>query len=84
MAINAITHITYSNIIADIAIKQNRVYDFAAVLTVATNSNVNIQTYIFINNSERNRVLSFILVSYNFFGIKVIYAGIFTRFTSEC
>ena len=77
------TGICIRDISTDIGIEQKRIYDFIGIFAVAADAYIHIESDICINNSERNGILSAVLISHYLFGIEVVHSLILGRFTAE-
>ena len=67
-----------------VGVEQNRIGNAIRILTVTTNSSINIQTDVVIYYTERNRIGGSELVINDFLGIKIINALVLTGISAHC
>ena len=83
LAINFTAGIISFHVTAHVSVKQNRVGYAIAVFTKATDGDVDIETYVIVNNTERHSTGSTILVAHNFFNVEVVNPLVFTRVAAK-
>ena len=82
LRLNFFPVILLCKITADICIKQQRIYNFIRIYSIAAHRYINIQSDISVYHSERDGIGCSKLVSYQLFCIKIIYSLVFSRISS--
>ena len=82
-AVNIISGVVICNITADIGVEQKRIYDLVRIFSIAAKCDINIQSDIIINDTERNRIHRTIFIAEDFLCIDEVYTLILSRITTH-